>query len=113
MSVKTLHFTSNVTIELIRSTLHKRFPRTDFEISIEVPRPPFNLTQLVSAVVVRWNNGPDRDLVEDVVAPYQSLDWDPLSGVLQAMEHMEINANGELQQINYGIDYVLCEGPSN
>ncbi len=44
MSVKTLHFTSNVTIELIRSTLHKRFPRTDFEISIEVPRPPFNLT---------------------------------------------------------------------
>ncbi len=112
MSVQTLHFTSNVTVELIRRELEQRFPDANFEISIEVPRPPFELTQLVSAVIVRWNDGPDRDLVEDVVAPYQSLDWDPLSGVLQAMEHMEINANGELQQINYGVDYVLCDGPS-
>ncbi len=111
MSIHTLHFTSNATAALIRRELGKAFPGTVFEILIDVPAPPFNLAQNVAAIIVKWVDGPGRDVVEEALRDFQSLDWNPKTGVLEAVEHLEVTEDGALQRIEYGVDYVFCERP--
>ena len=113
MSINTLHFTANTTAELVRLALSRAFPGIHFEIEVAVPEPPLELIQCLTALVIKWNEGPCREAVEDVVAEYQSLDWNPVSGVLEVIEHMEVTEAGSLQQVQFGIDYVLCEGPAD
>lgn len=111
MSIETLHFTANTTVELVRMKLSKKFPDADFRISVAVPEPPINLSQAVTALIIQWHSGPDREAVEETVAEFQSLDWNPVSGVLEIIEHMEVTESGSLQQVQFGVDYILCEGP--
>ncbi|MBT8399153.1 MAG: hypothetical protein KJO98_01650 [Rhodothermia bacterium] len=91
--------------------LTKTFPGVEFRIAVAVPKPPIDLSQAVTALVIQWNSGPDRELVEETVAEFQSLDWNPVSGVLEIIEHMEVTEGGSLQQVQFGVDYILCEGP--
>jgi len=111
MSIHTLHFTSNATAELIRRDLERAFPATSFEISVDVPAPPYDLSQNLTAIVVRWSDGPAREVVEEAVRCFQSLDWNPKTGVLEAVEHLEVTEGGALQRIEYGVDYVFCDRP--
>lgn len=111
MSIHTLHFTSNATAALIQRELGRAFPETSFEITIDVPAPPYNLTQHLTAIIVRWDGGPSRDAVEEAVKTFQSLDWNPKTGVLEVVEHLEVTDEGTLQRIEYGVDYVFCERP--
>ncbi len=111
MSIHTLHFTSNATAALIRRELEGAFPGTAFDIVIDVPAPPFELSQHLTAIIVKWTDGPSRDAVEEAVKSFQSLDWNPRTGVLEAVEHLEVTEDGTLQRIEYGIDYVFCERP--
>ncbi|MDX1741736.1 MAG: LPD29 domain-containing protein [Rhodothermales bacterium] len=113
MSIHTLHFTSNATASLIRRELERSFPETQFDIAIDVPAPPYNLSQHLTAIIVRWTNGPARDVVEEAVHAFQGLDWNPKTGVLEAVEHLEVTDEGTLQRIEYGVDYVFCERPSD
>ncbi len=111
MSIETLHFTANTTAELVRAKLGKTFPDVDFRIEVAVPESPIDLSQAVTALIIQWGSGPDREAVEETVAEYQSLDWNPVSGVLEIIEHMEVTDRGSLQQVQFGVDYILCEGP--
>ncbi len=113
MSIHTLHFTSNATAALIRRELERAFPKTKFDITIDVPAPPYELSQHLAAIIVRWTDGPNRDAVEEAVRSFQSLDWNPRTGVLEAVEHLEVTDAGTLQRIEYGIDYVFCERPED
>ena len=61
MSIHTLHFTSNATAALIQKELVEAFPGTTFEIRIDVPSPPYELSQNLTAIIVRWSDGPSRD----------------------------------------------------
>ncbi len=112
MSIQTLSFTSKATNELVRKELEKSFPSVRFEIVVDMPTPPYDLSLNVTTLIVRWHSGPSRDSVEEVVSAFQSLDWNPNTGVLEVVEHLEVTPEGALQQIDWGIDYVLCEGPA-
>jgi hypothetical protein len=61
--------------------------------------------------MISWDKGPLRAEVEKLLSKYQSLDWNPETGLLEEVAHMEINTSGQLQSVNYGIDYVICDGP--
>ena len=111
MSIHTLHFTSNATAALIRRELETAFPLTTFDITIDVPAPPYDLSQHLTAIVVKWTDGPSRDTVEETVKSFQGLDWNPKTGVLEAVEHLEVTDEGTLQRIEYGVDYVFCDRP--
>jgi hypothetical protein len=111
MAFEIISLTSQTTLQLVRSALKRAFPGIRFEISLEVPQAPYDLTQNVTAAIVAWQNGPRRESVEDVMAPFQSLEWDAETGVLREAEHFEVTADGRLQRIVYGIDYVVCDGP--
>ena len=112
MSIHTLHFTSNATAALIRRELEKAFPGTAFDIKIDVPNPPYNLSHHLTAIVVGWTDGPSRDEVEEAVRGFQGLDWNPKTGVLEVIEHLEVTDEGTLQRIEYGVDYVFCDRPT-
>jgi hypothetical protein len=111
MSIHTLHFTSNATAALIRRELERAFAGTLFDISIDVPAPPYDLSQHLTSIIVKWTDGPSREVVEEAVRGFQSLDWNPKTGVLEAVEHLEVTDKGTLQRIEYGVDYVFCERP--
>ncbi|MDX1740565.1 MAG: LPD29 domain-containing protein [Rhodothermales bacterium] len=113
MSIHTLHFTSNATAALVRRELESAFPGTRFDITIDVPAPPYELSQHLAAIIVKWNDGPSREDVEEAVHGFQGLDWNPRTGVLEAVEHLEVTEDGALQRIEYGIDYVFCERPDD
>lgn len=113
MSIHTLHFTSNATVELIRKELGEAFPEVAFEITIDVPSPPYHLSHHLTAIVIRWKDGPARDAVEEAVKAFQGLDWNPKTGVLEVVEHLEVTDDGTLQRIEYGVDYVFCERPES
>ncbi len=91
--------------------LSRIFPEVEFHIAVAVPKPPIDLTQAVTALIIQWHSGPNREVVEEAVAEFQSLDWNPVSGVLEIIEHMEVTESGSLQQVQFGVDYILCEGP--
>ena len=61
--------------------------------------------------MVRWKEGPSIDEVEEVVGKFQGLDWNPSTGVLEEIDHREVTPEGRLLSLNYGVDYVLLDGP--
>lgn len=109
--IELISLTSRTTVQLLRSALDVAFPQAEFDVRLDVPVAPFALTQNVTAAIVSWKSGPRREHVEDVVAPFQSLEWDAETGVLREAEHFEVTAEGRVQRIVYGVDFVVCEGP--
>ncbi len=107
----TVRITAHSTLELIRKDLARHFPSTSFDLRIDIPSEPFDMLKIFTCIIVRWSFGPEREEVEKLVVRYQSLDWNPATGALEEISHMEITRDGFLQQIDYGVDYIFCDGP--
>lgn len=108
----TLHFTTRSTASIVLAELERRFPNVDFDVAVDLPVEPFGPALALVGLIVRWTDvDVSREDVEDVVARFQGLDWNPRTGVLEEHEHMEVTPEGELQRIRYGIDYVFVDGP--
>ncbi|MCB0718619.1 MAG: hypothetical protein KDD65_09235 [Bacteroidetes bacterium] len=106
-----ISFTARTTAEIVRRYLADRFRSTHFEVSIDHPIEPFGPALALTGIVVRWKEGPSIDEVEEVVGKFQGLDWNPSTGVLEEIDHMEVTPEGRLLSLNYGVDYVLLDGP--
>ncbi len=111
MSVENIQLTTKTTLHLVKSELKKNYPDAEFDIQLDIPQTPFDPSYGLVSLIISWENGPDRVEIEKLLTKYQSLDWNPETGLLEEIAHMEINASGQLQSVNYGIDYVLCNGP--
>lgn len=107
-----ISFTATTTAEIVRRNLSDRYRATRFEVSIDMPTEPFGPALALTGIVVRWKEGPSIDDVESVVGKFQGLDWDPVTGVLEEVDHMEVTPEGRLLRVNYGVDYVLLDGPT-
>lgn len=110
-NLDTVRLTANTTLELIKKDLTRHFPSTSFDMRIDIPSEPFDMLRIFTCIIIRWSFGPHREEVERLVTRYQSLDWNPTSGALEEVSHMEITKEGFLQQIDYGVDYIFCDGP--
>ena len=111
MSVENIQLTTKTTLHLVKADLEKSYPETEFDIQLDIPKTPFDPSYGLVSLIIRWEDGPSRAQVEKLITKYQSLDWNPDTGLLEEVSHMEINTKGQLLSVNYGIDYVLCEGP--
>ncbi|NND73096.1 MAG: hypothetical protein HKN43_16095 [Rhodothermales bacterium] len=111
MSFDNIQLTTKTTLQLVKAELEKSYPDTEFDIQLDIPRTPFNPSYGLVSLVIKWDSGPIRATVEKMLSKYQSLDWNPATGLLEEIAHMEINPSGQLISVNYGVDYVLCDGP--
>ena len=111
MGAENIQLTTKTTLHLVKAELEKSYPGIDFNISLDIPKTPFDPSYGLVSLIISWEEGPVRAEVEKLLAKYQSLDWNPETGLLEEVSHMEINASGQLQSVNYGIDYVICDGP--
>lgn len=111
--MRTLHFTTRTTAEIIRGELEVHFPGVRFDVTVDMPAEPFGPGLALVGIIVRWPRGPSRGEVEAVVSHYQGLEWNPETGILEENEHMEVTDEGELRRLRYGVDYVFVEGPGD
>lgn len=107
-----MQLTTKTTLHLVKAELENNFPGAHFDIQLDIPKTPFDPSYGLVSVIINWDEGPARTDVEKTLTKFQSLDWNPQTGMLEEIDHMEINASGQLQSINYGVDYVLCNGPA-
>ncbi len=106
-----ISFTARTTAEIVRRYLAERFSHVRFDVSIDSPIEPFGPALALTGIIVKWQDGPSIDDVEAVVGKFQGLDWDPKTGVLEEIDHLEVTPEGRLLRLNYGVDYVLLDGP--
>lgn len=111
MSVDNIQLTTKTTLHLVQAELERTFPGTQFDIKLDIPKTPFDPSYGLVSLMISWKEGAARADVEKLLTKFQSLDWNPETGLLEEVDHMEINAQGHLQCVNYGVDYVLCDGP--
>lgn len=107
--METIIVTADETVEQICGVLQSAFPDTVFAVRLEEP---VIEREEICGVDVIWVDGPARDLVEDLLDPFQGVNWDPRTGELGGRVHMAINEAGELIRIVHNIDYIFCDGPT-
>jgi len=95
-------------VGIIATALAEEFPYTDFAVRLE---DPLLSSADIRGVDVVWSSGPGREQVEDILDQYQSVSWDPLTGVLSSRTHYNVSKNGDLIRVMYNIDYIFCDGP--
>lgn len=95
-------------VRKIEKVLAEEFPDTEFTVRLEDP--VLDSTDIRGVDVV-WVDGPSREDIEDVLDQFQSVSWDPLSGILASRTHYNVDSEGYLVRIVYNIDYIFCDGP--
>ena len=105
----TIEVSAEETLELVSANIQKHFPTTVFAIRLEEPVID---REDICGIDVVWMDGPSRDQVEDLLDPFQSVNWDPSTGELGGRVHLAIDPEGELIQVVYNIDYIFCDGPT-
>ena len=104
----TIIISAQRTIDLIAQTLAEEFPNAEFMVRVE---DPLLTSKDIRGVDVVWSGGPSREEMEDVLDQYQSVSWDPLTGILSGRTHYTVNESGDLNRVTYNIDYIFCDGP--
>ncbi len=107
--MNTIVVTAEDTLDIVSDTLQKHFPSTIFALRLEDP--VIEKEGICGADIV-WIEGPSRDQIEDLLDPFQSVNWDPATGKFRGRAHLAVDEDGELIQIVYNIDYLFCDGPS-
>jgi len=107
--MNTIVVTAEDTLDLVSDKLQKHYPSTVFAVRLE--NPVIEKEGICGADII-WVDGPSRDQVEDLLDPYQSVNWDPTTGEFGGRVHLAVDSEGDLIQIVYNIDYIFCDGPT-
>ena len=108
------HIPAEATVGLIVSTLERKFPGVLFAYRLDPPVAyRYGATHELRGLDIVWVEGPDREAVEEIMASYQGIEWDPRSGQLEESVHFVVNEQGEMERVRYGIDYIFCDGPAD
>jgi len=107
-----MQFDISETKRIVTAHLERRFPGVLFAIRPGKPVKHGPLEDRGSgSLEVLWATGPTRDAVQEVIEPFQGIDWDPHTGFLMAADRLSINEEGLIESTNYGVDYIFCAGP--
>jgi len=107
-----MEMTLNETKETIARLLEQRFPGVLFALRQDKPVYHGPLEDRgCGSLEVLWASGPTREEVQEVVEPFQGIDWDPQTGFLMAADRLAVNPDGILERMTYGVDYIFCSGP--
>lgn len=105
-------FSAVETAEQVSRTLEEKFPDTLFALRLDVPVfPDADPDRLRRSLIVVWAGEPTREAVEQAVERFQGMEWDPYTGLLRQTERLLVDDRGRLVEVQYGLDYIFCEGP--
>lgn len=105
-----MYFTAVETAEKVYRILEEKFPGVVFAVRLDTPVQADPECRHRSMRVV-WADGPSREEVEQAVERFQGIEWDPQTGLLRMTERLLVDDKGRLVSVQYGVDYIFCEGP--
>jgi hypothetical protein len=106
--MRTVNVSANATAELITRSLSEEYPATVFAVQIADP----SGRRGIHPIDVIWVDGPKREKVEELLDRFQGVSWDPRTGNLDSRSHLQVGADGNLEEVFYDIDYIFCDGPT-